>query len=208
MSSRSSPRRVALLVHTASDWTRLLLKGVSSYIREAPEPWNVFLEPRGFHEKLSLPRKVELDGVILRLTHPDLGEAIQSHQIPAVNVSWLGKHTSEIPKVASDERGCASTGIGHLRDRGYEQIAFLGPPPKSGYSDTVLRECQRLVGSELVEFYLGESAARAKKFAKWLQEVPQASRYPGLEYDDVQASFGCVYGLENPCSARRGNRLH
>lgn len=170
MSGREARRRVALLVHTASDWTRMLLKGVSSYLREVDQPWNVFLEPRGFQEKLSLPRQGEFDGVILRLTHPELQQAIERGGLPAVNVSWLGKHSISIPKVVSDERGCAAIGVRHLIDRGYARIAFLGPPPSLDYSDTTLRECQRIVGQHADYFSVGV-AQQKKQFAKWLGAV-------------------------------------
>lgn len=152
----------------------MLLRGVSSYVREASEPWNVFLEPRGFHEKLAIPRKGKLDGVILRLTHASLEQSVVRRGVPAVNVSWLNKHSAQIPKVVSDERGCADLAIHHLRDMGYEHTAFVGPSVELQYSDTILRECQRLAGDQLAAFSLSTSSTAGEtKLGKWLKNVPK-----------------------------------
>lgn len=165
-------RRVALLVHTASDWTRGVLQGVATYVRETSDHWNVFLEPRGFHEKLSLPRKFQGDGVILRATHAGLAQSIARRGLPAVNVSWLGKHTSAIPQVVSDGRGCVVLSVEHLQEKGYEQIAYLGPDPRLGYSDTVQREYERLTGSQL-SFQPEAQIARERSVVKWLDGLPR-----------------------------------
>ncbi len=166
-------RRVALLVHTASDWTRMVLKGVSSFVREASEAWNVFLEPRGFHEKLYLPKNFRGDGVILRMTHDGLRHSVMRRKLPAVNVSWLGRHSLAIPKVVSDERGCAEMGVCHLREKGYEHIAYLGPDPCLDYSDTIQRECQR-VAAECASFVPKQpQATRERDVGKWLKKLPK-----------------------------------
>ena len=173
MTMKTSTRKVALLVHTANDWTRMVLKGIASYAREASDSWNVFLEPRGFHEKLSLPKKWQGDGVILRLTHAGLQQAVMRRKLPAVNVSWLGRHSETIPKVVSDERGCAEVGVRHLRDKGYSNIAFVGPSSELDYRDTIDRECQRLAGVDYRS--LPQTDARrsgVKSIVEWLKQLP------------------------------------
>ena len=64
-------RRVALLVHTASDWIRQILRGIAMFAHESGE-WDFQIELRGLYERLALPKGWHGDGVILRLTHPGL----------------------------------------------------------------------------------------------------------------------------------------
>lgn len=166
----TSRRRVALLVHTASDWTRGVLHGVASFIRERSDPWEVFLEARGFQERLSLPKGFQADGVILRLTHASLNNSVTRRKLPAVNVSWLGKHSSKVPKVVSDERLCAELGVNHLRDRGYNNLAYVGPDVDLAYSDTIRRSFETKAGS------LGAAFVPEKKgsgFVEWIKKLPK-----------------------------------
>lgn len=168
-------RRVAILVHTASDWTRGVLQGVSNYVRGADCNWNVFLEPRGFHEQLSLPSHFECDGVILRMTHAALEKSISRDKaLPAVNVSWLGEHSSRVPKVVSDERSCAEMSVEHLRDRGYAHIGYFGPERQLGYSDTIRRVLEKSVESaDHIVPSAGRRSHVSRKVEKWLKQVPK-----------------------------------
>lgn len=136
-----STRHVALLVHTANDWTRQLLEGVAYYASDG-QHWRFHLEPRGFHEQLSLPPGWNGDGVILRLTHAELRDCIAETGLPAVNVSWLDSHHHVIPKVVSDERACATMAVDHLRMKGFKQIGYVGPEPELTYDNSVAQQCE------------------------------------------------------------------
>jgi len=172
--SHKAKKNVTLLVHTASDWTRLLLKGVASYVSEASDPWDVFLEPRGFHEQLSLPANRQHDGAILRLTHPELHDAIVQQNIPAVNVSWLGEHSLAIPKVISDERACAALSVDHLIEKGFVGFGFFGPNPNMGYSDAISSECNTLATGECSTFpQTAGKVATNESVARWIQGIPK-----------------------------------
>lgn len=168
-----TPRRqVALLVHTASDWTREVLRGVSTYLRDKSAPWNVFLESRGFHERLALPERFHVDGVILRMTHVELEAAVREQGLPAVNVSWLGSHSPQIPKVVSDETGCAELGVRHLREKGYRHIGYVGPSPALSYSDTIQRVCEQRTVAEFHRFP-NEQLGTSDDVTRWLQSIPK-----------------------------------
>ncbi len=137
---KSRPRRrVALLVHTASDWIRQILRGIAMFAHASGD-WDFQIEPRGLYERLALPKGWHGDGVILRLTHPGLRTAIRRASIPAVNVSWLGSHHVDVPKVVSDEAACGRLGAEHLLETGFRDFGYVGPRPEQGYSDLLQRE--------------------------------------------------------------------
>lgn len=129
-------RRVGLLVQTASEWSRLVLRGVAEYAHEFG-PWDFYIEPRGFHEPLMLPADWRADGLIVRLTSPELERAIRESGLPAVNVSWLGDHSSSIPKVVSDEGACGRMAAEHLIERNFRSFGYVGPVGMAGYSDSL-----------------------------------------------------------------------
>lgn len=125
--------RVALLVQTASHWSREVLFGVGSYAREHGG-WEFFSQPRGFHESLELPSDLEIDGVVCRLTSSSLYESLVKRSIPCVNVSWLGWEHTDITRVCSDEVGCARLAAEFYRGKDYRSIGFIGPPSSLAYS--------------------------------------------------------------------------
>ena len=129
-------RKVALLVQTASDWSRQVLRGVANYAHEQGT-WDFFIEPRGFYENLTLPRDWSGDGVIVRLTHAGLIRSIRQRKIPAVNVSWLGKHSQTVPKVVSDEAACGKLAAQHFLNKGFRCFGYVGPVKELGYADVL-----------------------------------------------------------------------
>jgi len=130
------------LVHTANDWTRQILRGVAAFAHDRGD-WDFHIEPRGLYERLVLPREWTGDGVIVRLAHPGTRKAIRRIGIPAVNVSWLGTHSIDIPKVVSDEAACGRLGAEHLLEKGFQSFGFVGPNRELGYSGLLLRNYAR-----------------------------------------------------------------
>tara|TARA_R110002095_G_scaffold155255_4_gene134837 strand:- start:3717 stop:4889 length:1173 start_codon:yes stop_codon:yes gene_type:complete len=126
--------RIALLVQTSSEWSRQVLEGVGEYASSIGG-WEFHIEPRGFYEKLSLPLNWEGDGVICRLTDPELIEELHSRNIPAVNVSWKELKSSHIPNVISDEVACGEMAAGYFMQNGWTNFGFVGPPPDLKYSN-------------------------------------------------------------------------
>jgi len=136
MESLRTRRRIAVLVQTASAWSRQLLAGVAEYAMEAGG-WDFWIEPRGFYENIQIPPTWSGDGVICRLTSEDLAQQIQQRRLPAVNVSWLGEHSPAVPKVISDEVACGQMAASFYLERGWHFFGFVGPPPRLNYSDQV-----------------------------------------------------------------------
>ncbi|MBI1247465.1 helix-turn-helix domain-containing protein [bacterium] len=136
LKSPSQRRNVAVLVQTSSAWSRQVLAGVAEYALEAGG-WDFWIESRGFYEALQLPDSWRGNGVICRLTNDSLRQQIQERGIPAVNVSWLGPHSQQIPQVISDEAACGRMAAEFYLQRGWRHFGYVGPPPALGYSDRI-----------------------------------------------------------------------
>ena len=165
--------KVALLVQTSSDWHRLLLQGIASYALERG-PWDFFVEHRGLRESLRLPSWWQGDGVIGRLASPEILSELESRAIPRVNVSWLGEHCAQCPKVASDEERCGALAAEHFLDKGFEHFAFLGPIPELGYSDTLAATYLRCISSRgfhCSRFEHGKNVVT--ELGSWLSDLPK-----------------------------------
>lgn len=130
------PKRISLLIHTSNGWSRGVLRGIATFASKMTN-WEILIRSSGFSERLELPDQ-EIDGVILRLNHHDLERSVRSRGIPAVNVSWLGKHSETIPRVISDESGCAEVAAKHLIELGLRSFGVIAPHENSGYSDVIL----------------------------------------------------------------------
>lgn len=178
---RRPRRRVALLVQTASDWSRQVLRGVANYAHEHGE-WDFYIEPRGFYERLRLPSGWKGDGVIARLGDPALRRAVRRAGLPAVNVSWLGRHTRDLPKVVSDEGGCGRLAAKHLLDKAFTSFGYVGAAREIGYFEVLGQEFERLVAeaggytSRFTPSRCDDEAELVKQqaaMANWLSKLPK-----------------------------------
>ena len=170
---------VALLVQTANDWSRQVLRGVANYAHERGN-WDFFIEPRGFYEHLQLPRDWQGDGVIIRLTHDALARSIRRRRVPAVNVSWLGKHSQAIPKVVSDEPACGRLAAEHFLERGFRSFGYVGPVVELGYANVLGKVFAKTVqenGYQCSEFTPAaaqtepQTRRRRERLLRWLSRL-------------------------------------
>ncbi|MDZ4781641.1 MAG: DNA-binding transcriptional regulator [Planctomycetia bacterium] len=127
-------KRVAILIETSTTWGAEMVAGIAEYARQHGK-WSIFVEPRGRHERLRMPRDWHGDGIIARVTHPLLGEDVKSAGLPAVNVSWIRLRDFEIPQVTADEAAVGRLAAQHFLDRGFRNFAYFGPDPRHGYED-------------------------------------------------------------------------
>jgi LacI family transcriptional regulator len=180
--SRKLPR-VAVLVQTATGWSRSVLAGVAAYVREHG-PWEVFLEPRGFHEDPQVPEGWRGDGVIARLSSPAVADAIARLDVPAVNVSWLGEHGPRAPKVVSDEAACGRVAAAFFLESGFRSFGYIGPIRRHGYQD------------ELGAAFEVALAARGYPLATFVpRDGPTA---PAAFYSDRDRFYGWLRALPRP----------
>ena len=132
----TDPKKVALLVRTGNDWSRQVLMGVAQFAQEQGG-WGFTHPLAEKNGEVMLPPGWEGDGIICRLTSAELEASIIKSGIPAVNVSWQGKHSSEIVKVVSDERACGEVVATYFLERQYRNFAYVGFPPSLNYQPTI-----------------------------------------------------------------------
>lgn len=174
-------RKIALLVQTSSDWSRQIIEGIADYATEQGG-WDFWIEFRGLKEQLQFPTSWEGHGTICRLTDTRIQQSIIERHLPAVNVSWLGKHSQKIPKVVSDETACANLAAQFFLKKGFRSFGYIGPDPKSNYPETILNQFRRAV--KLAEgvcfdfpyYELTKEADYEKQqqqLKQWLWELPK-----------------------------------
>ena len=118
--------RIAILVDTATGWGRRLVGGVLEYAHQWG-PWDLSIEPQGRTGEFSLPMNDELDGVIARISNPELAEELASSNLPVVNVSNIIVPSYDFPRVAMDLQAMAEMAVVHFRDRGLKHFGYIGP---------------------------------------------------------------------------------
>ena len=129
-----SRRKIALLIQDAGDWQRQVLRGVANYAHEHGG-WDFYIEPRGTSEAPLIPPDWNGDGILCRLDGPEVAKAIRKLKVPAVNMSWLGKHSTAIPKVVSDEAACGTMAGEHFYRSVFAHMAYVRPIGRPGYGD-------------------------------------------------------------------------
>ncbi|MGN6555942.1 MAG: hypothetical protein ACTHLW_19720, partial [Verrucomicrobiota bacterium] len=113
-----TPRRVAVLVDTSTSWGRRVHQGIHHYAQRHGR-WQLFVEARGMEERLALPRGWQGDGVIARVSTPNMVRELSGLGIPVVNVSGIQFQGVEFPQVTNDLVMSAKIAADHLLDRGF-----------------------------------------------------------------------------------------
>lgn len=174
-------RKIALLVQTSSDWSRQIIEGIADYATEQGG-WDFWIEFRGLKERLGFPASWDGHGTICRLTDTRIQQSIIKRRLPAVNVSWLGKHSQKIPKVVSDECACANLAAQFFLKKGFRSFGYIGPDPKTNYPETILKQFRgevELAEGVCFDFPYYELTKEAdyekqqKRLKQWLWELPK-----------------------------------
>ena len=152
-SQRDSSRTldIAVLIKTDSDWHRNVIQGLAKF-SEDTSSYRLIIPKADQYGEVLLPDRWQGDGVVCRLTSPRQCEKILSRNLPCVNTSWLATN-NQIPKVVSDDAGCANASASYFLDRQYENLAYVGVPPWANYSNTILQTLSRRCGERKVQFH-------------------------------------------------------
>jgi LacI family transcriptional regulator len=119
----ASPR-IAVLVDTATTWGRGILSGIHNYSRQHG-PWQLFFEPRGMEDTVSLPVAWQGEGVIARIGNPAAALNLSTAAVPVVNVSAIQCAGPQFPRVANDVEAVARLAVAYFRQRGFRHFAYL-----------------------------------------------------------------------------------
>ena len=116
---------VALIVETSSAYGRLVLKGITRYLR-SHHPWSIFLEQRALTTKPpDWLQRWRGDGIISRATDRRLAEAMARSRIPVVDLT--DRHgVTDFPLIRSDDEAIGRLAAEHLLERGFRTLAFCG----------------------------------------------------------------------------------
>src|SRR5262249_42623639 len=123
--SVSQRPQVALLIETSNAYSRGLLRGIRTYMREGAD-WEIHFTEQGrgdepppwFHNWSG-------DGIIARIENQRIEDAVVSANLPVVNVSTASLRRS-FPSVASSSDGVSRLAAEHLVDRGFQSFGFCG----------------------------------------------------------------------------------
>ncbi|HEY2158741.1 MAG TPA: DNA-binding transcriptional regulator [Isosphaeraceae bacterium] len=127
---------VALIVETAKQYDRGLLRGIGRYVR-GHGPWSIYLEERGSQDAIPAWLKAwRGDGIIARIRDVAMAEALLATGAPVVE---LRRQVVEfdLPAVHCDDEAISDLAVAHFRERGFGHFAYCGRP-RERWSD--LRE--------------------------------------------------------------------
>jgi len=186
--------RIAVLIDTATSWGTGLIEGIVEYARET-DRWQIFLGPRGKFEPVSVPQHWQCDGVIARVTRPELAEDLVSRRIPAVNVSWYRLGGGQIPQCTCDPAAVGEMAASHFLERGFRQFAYCASSLRPGFEDQLgaafvqslkrrSYKCEAFSPRVDSESYF-PSAADQELMVQWLRGLPKPVGL--LAFDSLQA---------------------
>ncbi|MEI6197827.1 MAG: XylR family transcriptional regulator, partial [Verrucomicrobiota bacterium] len=178
----NSPRKVAILVDTSTDWSRRLISGIISYLKQHG-PWQIFIDPHGVGEHLELQKRWQGDGVIARVTDEKLARSLHARRIPVVNVSGIKVAGPQFPGVISDTPAVARMAVDYFRERGFKHFAYLsllGLEYVSRQLDAYVAKVQQAgckCEVHCVKAHLGAQTPdwnlRMETLANWLRSLPK-----------------------------------
>lgn len=123
----SSMPDVAVVHDTANDYGRGIVTGVSRY-ENGHGPWRLQLFNLGSEDQIRVPAGWQGDGVIAAVRTATIARNLLKWRIPIVNVSGCRVPKQSLPTVCNDVDASIRLAIEHLRERGFEHIAFCGEP--------------------------------------------------------------------------------
>jgi LacI family transcriptional regulator len=172
---------VALIIETSSVYGRRLLAGVTRWMR-THTPWSVFLEQRGLTEKP--PAWLDGwcgDGILSRVTTPELAEQLQSQRIATVDLTDIYGDQG-LPRIWSNDADIGRLGAEHLLERGFRNFAYCGftahhwsQRRREGFLQTLQLPARRVAVYESI--WGGPQAhdwqQERRQIADWLAQLPK-----------------------------------
>lgn len=125
MTLRRCPQ-IALLVDTATDWGRRMIRGIGRYAQQQGG-WDIWLEQRCQHAPGRLPTGWQGEGIIARVADRAMGRYLADAPGVVVNVSSARIPGVEFPTVTADLRAAARLAAEHLLDQGFRNYGYFAP---------------------------------------------------------------------------------
>jgi LacI family transcriptional regulator len=118
--------QVALLIDTATDWGRRMIRGIGRYAQQQGG-WDIWLEQRCQHAPGRLPPGWRGAGVVARVADRAMARHLAASSGAVVNVSTAQIPGVDFPTVAADLRVAARLGVEHLLDQGFRHFGYFAP---------------------------------------------------------------------------------
>ncbi|HJS06493.1 MAG TPA: XylR family transcriptional regulator, partial [Pirellulales bacterium] len=176
----ASCQKVALLIETSRGYGRGLLRGIVRYAR-LHGPWSFYITPGDFEQALPQMKLWGGAGIIARVETPRMAEAILTAGVPTVivdadpRIGALADELAKLSNVSSDSEGAARLAAEHLKERGFEDFAFVGEPGRV-WSDRRCDEFSIALRQSGFEPYVFKPP-RTKKNSSWEGEQAQLARW-------------------------------
>ena len=176
MSSPPKFPQVAILVSTVHGWGRRIIKGILSYANEVG-PWHVWINSDTTDRLKKLPNGWRGDGIIARVSTPELVSNIRESGLPAVNVADASIQGFSAPCVRTDDAAATRMAADFFTDRGFRNIAYIGPRHSANpiWYGQAFREALLERGIELHEYTSRDSVSLESDpmLIKWLLALPK-----------------------------------
>ena len=183
----AKPVRVALLVESSHVFGRKVLQGVAAYAKMFG-PWQFHFEERAFEDPVPAGmRRWKPDGIIARITTPQVARQIRGLGVPVVNL-YEQLAIEGQSAVFVNHEAVVRLAVEHLRECGFQNFAYVGYPNAVfserravffcewvtawGFAPHVfqVRSTGRSRGLQMIE---AESLRREASLARWLRKLPK-----------------------------------
>lgn len=178
---KSHPPKVAILVGAWNEYGRGIIEGIWQYAQQHG-PWLLEMEPSEPDENVEIPRGWCVEGIIASVQTSRLETKLKTLGVPVVNVSGSRRASDFFPRVTSDAEAVVRMAVGHLLDKGLQNLAFCGEPhrPFIGFWDEAYRKVMADMGRTAAIYQssarLGPDsghAARQNDRKRWIETLPK-----------------------------------
>lgn len=161
-------KRVGIMIEPLHGYGPRILDGVVRWVQSNPD-WKATFFDGEKAELARLAREWSGDGIICTIVDEEFLKAVESRDIPVVNVAGRASDFSgsNVRSVLSDDEACGRMAAQYLIDRGYENFAVSGSDARfSAKRENGFRAelKQQGYGAKSVEHALGDEA----ELSEWL----------------------------------------
>ena len=177
--------RIALLVETSSKIGRDLLQGIQRFSHEHNN-WNLDLQPGGLNQVLPDPRTWRGTGFVARAFSPSLFKKILKTRLPTVFFTLSDQQRKvvagrAIMEVLVDAQSVGELAARHLRERGLQHFAFVGPPDNPDWSRRRQHAFSNCLSRNNLKLHVYEGpvqpqrswTAECRFMIRWLKRLPK-----------------------------------
>jgi len=173
---------IAILVETSTTWGSGIVRGISNYAIEKGG-WDLYLEPRGRYEELALPPGWHGDGIIARLTTPEMATQVTERRLPTVDVSWFNYGDDSIARCSANTTQAGEVAAKYLLERGFRNFAYVAALHRPVSHDLLMDsfeatinaagfQCTCYTNTEDVDHKEDWISSR-QRLAEWLKGLPK-----------------------------------